>query len=425
MALMMVFRPCFTAPTFRTFCALGAGFLAQPGRRTVCGMLTGAGLSRRWSHHRAHRFFSRARWSTEQVSAVLAGLVVDLLVPAGEPVLLAVDDTLFRRSGRTVHAASWFHDGSATGRHQVGFGNNWVIAAIVVRLVFLDRPVALPVGFALVRKGTDAASRLVLARRLVEALIAAVPGRPVQVVADSAYTGKALRGLPAGINWTTRLRANASLSHLAPPRTGKRGRPRLRGERLPDLKTLAAATFTPAAMHRYGATTQVHTAVINCLWYGVFGPQPGPGRPAPRRLDPGLRRGAGQHRLGRHRKRGHRTLRRPLVHRGRDRGRQADHRRRPGPQPASPRSATHRPVRTGHEHLGDLLVRHRGLPAPRRPRRQNTSPLVPRQGPTIGRRHARQVRRVLITAQFQYTAPEPATPEEINILRLAWADIAA
>lgn len=46
-ALMMVFRPCFTAPTFRTFCALGAGFLAQPGRRTVCGMLTGAGLSRR------------------------------------------------------------------------------------------------------------------------------------------------------------------------------------------------------------------------------------------------------------------------------------------------------------------------------------------------------------------------------------------
>jgi len=114
----------------------------------------------------------------------------------------------------------------------------------------------------------------VLGRRLVEALIAAVPGRAVQVVADSAYAGKALRGLPAGINWTTRLRANASLSHLAPPRTGKRGRPRLSGERLPDLKTLApAATFTPAAVHRYGATTQVHTAVINCLWYGVVGPQ--------------------------------------------------------------------------------------------------------------------------------------------------------
>jgi len=44
--------------------------------------------------------------------------------------------------------------------------------------------------------------------------------------------------------------------------------------------------------------------------------------------------------------------------------------------------------------------------------------------PSVADMHAK-LRRVLITAQFQYTAPEPATPEEINILRLAWADIAA
>ncbi|MGH8777213.1 MAG: hypothetical protein ACRDWI_19425 [Jiangellaceae bacterium] len=56
MALLVLFRPCFTEPTFRTFCALGGGFAAQPGRRTVCGMLTGEGLSRLWTHHRAHRF---------------------------------------------------------------------------------------------------------------------------------------------------------------------------------------------------------------------------------------------------------------------------------------------------------------------------------------------------------------------------------
>lgn len=71
----------------------------------------------------AHRFFSPARWSIRQVSAVLARLVIDQMVPAGQPVLAAVDDTLFKRSGGTVHAASWFHDGSATGRNQVGYGN--------------------------------------------------------------------------------------------------------------------------------------------------------------------------------------------------------------------------------------------------------------------------------------------------------------
>jgi hypothetical protein len=38
--LLAEFRPCFTAPTFQTF----IGLIAQTRRRTVCGMLTGAGL---------------------------------------------------------------------------------------------------------------------------------------------------------------------------------------------------------------------------------------------------------------------------------------------------------------------------------------------------------------------------------------------
>jgi len=40
----VAFQSCFTEPTFRTFYALGGGFLAQTGRRTVCGMLVGARL---------------------------------------------------------------------------------------------------------------------------------------------------------------------------------------------------------------------------------------------------------------------------------------------------------------------------------------------------------------------------------------------
>jgi hypothetical protein len=40
------FRVCFTAPTFETFTVLVAGLVAQPVGRTVCGMLTGAGLAR-------------------------------------------------------------------------------------------------------------------------------------------------------------------------------------------------------------------------------------------------------------------------------------------------------------------------------------------------------------------------------------------
>ena len=99
------FRPCFTTPTFETFAALVAGLVAQPVERTVCGMLTGAGLARVWHHCRAHRFFSAARWCPRQVGLVAAGLVVAHLLPVGAPITVAVDDTLFRRRGKKVHGA--------------------------------------------------------------------------------------------------------------------------------------------------------------------------------------------------------------------------------------------------------------------------------------------------------------------------------
>jgi hypothetical protein len=121
-SLLAVFGPLFTAPSFRTFCGLACGFLAQTGRSTVCGMLVGAGLSRLWPHDRAHWFFSRARWSADELGLAVARLVAGLLVPAGEPVTVAIDDTLFRR-GKKVWAACWFHDGSAPGPAKTGYGN--------------------------------------------------------------------------------------------------------------------------------------------------------------------------------------------------------------------------------------------------------------------------------------------------------------
>jgi hypothetical protein len=60
LAVLELVRGNFTTPTFRTFAALVTGLIAQTGRCTVTGMLTGAGLTQAWSHDRAHAFFSRA-----------------------------------------------------------------------------------------------------------------------------------------------------------------------------------------------------------------------------------------------------------------------------------------------------------------------------------------------------------------------------
>jgi hypothetical protein len=273
-SLLAVFGPLFTAPSFRTFCGLACGFVAQAGSRTVCGMLAGAGLSRAWPNDRAHGFFSRARWSADELGLAAAKLVAGLLMPAGEPVTVAIDDTLFRRRGK-VWAASWFHDGSAPGPAKTGYGNNWVIAAIIVKMPAVRRPVAIPVLAKLVIKNTNSASRLWLARRMAQMIAEALPGRHIQVVADAAYAGKELKTLPPQVTWTTRLRKDAALYGLPPARTGKRGRPRTKGDRLPALATLAATTaFTEVTVTRYGKTAAITAAAVACLWPSVFGTRP-------------------------------------------------------------------------------------------------------------------------------------------------------
>jgi hypothetical protein len=273
--LLDAFAGCFTAPTFEVFCALTVGLVSQSGRRTVCGMLAGAGLAQSWSHHRAHRFFSTARWSIDQIGLTVLDLVLTHLVdPRADHLLLAVDDTAHRRRGRKVHGAGWIYDGSASSRTKLAFGHRWVVVGIIVRPSFMSRPLCLPVACRRWR-GKGTASTVELAHQMITTIAARVAGRRIHVVADAAYHGKGLRDLPAQITWTTRLPRNAVLYHRAPAPTGKRGRPRLKGDRLgTPVQAAIDAVWQVVNVARYGRVQPVRIAVLGCLWYGVFGPQP-------------------------------------------------------------------------------------------------------------------------------------------------------
>jgi hypothetical protein len=144
--LLAVLRPCFTAPGFATFCGLAAGLAGRVRRRTVVGMLLGGCLQHAWPHDRAHYFFARARWvGLDELGLAVAQLVVLLAVPPGAALQVAVDDSVFRRSGRKVHGAGWQHDGSSPSVSKLSYGNCFVVAGIVVRLPFCTRAVCLPV----------------------------------------------------------------------------------------------------------------------------------------------------------------------------------------------------------------------------------------------------------------------------------------
>ena len=281
--MLSALRPCFTAPGFVTFCGLIAGLAGRMHRRTVVGMLLGGCLQHARPHDRAHYFFARARRELDQLGLAVAQLVVLLVVPAGADLRVAVDDSVFRRSGRKVHGAGGQHDGSSPAKNKLSYGDCFVAAAILVRLPFCSREVGLPVLARLRLPGrykgkntrrADASlgpGTVEIAAALVSRLALAFPGRAVHVVADGAYHGPALRALPPGVTWTCRIPRGAVLYDLAPPRTGKRGRPRTKGERLgtPD-DIAAAAAWATVTIPAYRREDVKHVAEVTCLWYGSW-----------------------------------------------------------------------------------------------------------------------------------------------------------
>ena len=110
----------------------------------------------------------------------VAQLAVMLLVPPGADLEVAVDDSVFRRSGRKVHGADWQHDGSSPSAGKLSYD-------------------------------------------------------------------------------------------LAPPRTGRRGRPRTKGDRLGTAGDIAAtAAWATVTVTAYGRQQVRHVAEVTCLWYGSW-----------------------------------------------------------------------------------------------------------------------------------------------------------
>ena len=283
--LLSLLAPCFTQPTLQTFSMLMIGFVGRVRDCTVTGMLQAAGLAGAWHHSRAHDFFARRRWDPDELGLILLDFLVSVFVRAGAPIRLAVDDTLFGRSGRRVWGAHYLHDGAqpeGSGR-RTRWGNCWVVVVLIVELPCLGgRAVGLPILFRLFRPKDDAhpdrPSQPELGRLLIDMIIKRLPARIVELVMDGAYASKAWRGLPEHVTVITRMRANAALHKLAPVsrRPGQQGRTPLKGAKLPSLAEIAkTAVFQAATITGPdGRTRTEHVHELVCLWYTPFYTRP-------------------------------------------------------------------------------------------------------------------------------------------------------
>ena len=108
------------------------------------------------------------------------------------------------------------------------------------------------------------------------------PERTIVAVADAGYASLKLldrcRRLKKPITFVTRLRLDAALYEPAPPRrAGQRGRPRLKGQRLPNLSAVAEDPRTewrPITLDGwYGSEERVvEVASETALWYSTGSP---------------------------------------------------------------------------------------------------------------------------------------------------------
>lgn len=240
--MLQEFAIVMTAPTLANFSTLVSGWMFAP-RRNITSMIVAAGVAGVKHHSSFHRVFAAARWSLDAFGLAVFRLIEPYL-DEDQPVLLSLDDTLARKFGLKIFGAGMHHDPlqSSRGHKVMRWGLNFVVLCVIVRFPrWPDRPFSLPVLVRLYLNQKQAArwrrkhrTRPEFAVELLEILCRHRPGRRFHVVADSAYGGATVLGnLPKNCDLTSRLGQEARLYDAPPNPTGRRGRPRVRGEKLP------------------------------------------------------------------------------------------------------------------------------------------------------------------------------------------------
>jgi len=270
-ALVSLGRGCFSAPSFSLFATILTGWVLAPGRRTVTAMICVGDPEGRRAHDAYHRFFRAARWSANALWKVLVLHMVAVLCPQGK-VLLDCDGTLYKKSGRKIDGAGIFRDAVRSTRNKVVYatGLNLVVVTLWVSLPWGGMPIGVPVGARQHRKGSPTTTAL--ATEIITELADWLPDRSFSLCADGAYAALAGRGLPRTA-LTSRMRRDAALYEAPPPRTGKRGRPRMRGARLKTPQAMADGlrddAFSTATVEWRGRAKDLLGWSRPVLWYLV------------------------------------------------------------------------------------------------------------------------------------------------------------
>ena len=279
--LLLALQPCFTQPTWRRFALLMAAAALTTGRRTVANLLRSAGPLAEGHPTSYQRVLSSARWSGLRLGCALFGFVLRRLVPEGR-VTLVGDDTVDGHPGRRVYGKARHRDAVRSSHSYTAwrYGHKWVVLAVLVRPPFASRPWALPVLVDLYRSEEDDRARgrphrtpAQLMCRLLRLALLRFPGRSFLFVGDAGYgtheVARFCHRHRGRLALVSKLHPDANLFQ-PPPRYSGKGRPRVKGARLPKPREAVAARgrFRRLTVSWYGGgTRRVAAAAGAGHWY--------------------------------------------------------------------------------------------------------------------------------------------------------------
>lgn len=263
-------RSAFGRPGWAIFSTFLTGWVLCTGRRTVVGIYRQADPDGQHAHDAFHRFIRCGAWMPEVLWRLLAQALVRTLVPDGL-IELDLDDTLLHRTGSKVAGAGHWRDAvrSSGKRVVIAWGLNLLVVTLRVRTPWGGEPLGLPVWVVLHRKqGTKLTE---LATQALRTITGWFPDRRLRCCADGAYAATLMATDIPRLTSVSRMRRDAALYHMKPTHTGRRGRPRQRGERLGTPTQLAkrAKAWESVLIDQRGRAVVklVNSRIV--LWYAV------------------------------------------------------------------------------------------------------------------------------------------------------------
>ncbi|MCA9944471.1 MAG: transposase [Anaerolineales bacterium] len=285
MTLLIPFQPLFRQPTWRKAQILFIGAIMATGKRTVTAALRVMGLENDPHFANYHQVLNRAVWSPRRLSEMLLALLLKILdSDETKPLVFGIDETIERRWGPQIAKRGIYRDAvrSSKSHFVKTSGLRWISLMWLQKIAWAERIWALPFFTVLApseryqeqvgrqhKKITD------WARQMIFQLRRWLPHRLLIVVADYSYAALAFlhacQTMVNPVTVITRLRLDAALYEPAPPPTGKAGRPRKKGKRLPTLQARVEDPQTKwqsVKLHWYdGQTRQMVITSQTAVWY--------------------------------------------------------------------------------------------------------------------------------------------------------------